>query len=223
MDADTTSRKNSHDEIIKKFANHEADILIGTQMVTKGHNFPDVTLVGVVMADLSLMVSDYKASEHTFSLLTQVVGRAGRSKKKGSAVIQTSDAEGEIINLCTTQDYDGFYNGEIALRRSLVFPPFCTVGMFFLTSDSEGALETASDKLDLLLSEKLSGEFSDVKIIAYGPFEAFPYKLKNKYRRKLVVKYADTARTRELFRSVLSEFSQKDRVNCIFDSSPSGI
>ncbi len=223
MDADTTSQKFSHDRIISDFSEHRADILIGTQMVTKGHNFPDVTLVGVVMADLSLFVSDYRASERTFSLLTQVVGRAGRSKKKGTAVIQTQDSEGEIISLCTTQDYDSFYKGEIALRRALMFPPFCSIGMFFLSSDSERALDRACEKLNDTLSKKLKSEYSDTKIIAYGPFEAVPYKLKNKYRRKLVVKYADNPRTRHLFREVLLEFSQKDGVRCVFDASPTSV
>jgi primosomal protein N' (replication factor Y) len=223
MDADTTGKKFSHDEIINDFSNHRADILIGTQMVTKGHNFPDVTLVGVVMADLSLYVSDYRACEHTFALLTQVVGRAGRGDKKGTAVIQTADAEGEIINLCTTQDYEGFYEGEIALRRSLLFPPFCSVGVFFLTSESETDLEKASEKLNRELEKRLKGSYNDVKIIAYGPFEAFPYKLKNKYRRKLVIKYKNTSRHRALFREVLLEFSQKDNTHCIFDPTPSGV
>ncbi len=223
MDADTTTERFSHDRIISSFASHEADILIGTQMVTKGHNFPDVTLVGVVMADLSLLVSDYRASERTFSLLTQVVGRAGRSKKKGQAVIQTQDSEGEVITLCTTQDYDTFYKGEIALRRALMFPPFCSLGMFSLVSDNEAMLDKASEKLNNILQDKLENSFSDVKIIAYGPFEAVPYKLKNKYRKKLIVKWANNQRTRSLFREVLLEFSQKDGVRCVFDPSPSSV
>ncbi len=223
MDADTTGKKHSHDEIISSFASHEADILIGTQMVTKGHNFPDVTLVGVVMADLSLQVSDYRSFENTFALLTQVVGRAGRGKKKGCALIQTADSSSEIINLCTTQDYDGFYKGEIALRRALMFPPFCSVGMFFMTSESERDLEKASEKLSSEFSKRLAGEYLDVKIIAYGPFEAFPYKIKNKYRRKLVVKYRDSARVRALFREILLSFTPKDNIRCIFDPNPSGV
>lgn len=223
MDADTTGKKHSHDEIISSFASHKADILIGTQMVTKGHNFPDVTLVGVVMADLSLQVSDYRSFEHTFALLTQVVGRAGRGRKKGCALIQTADSSSEIINLCTTQDYDGFYKGEIALRRALMFPPFCSVGMFFMTGESEKELEKASEKLSAEFSKRLAGEYLDVKIIAYGPFEAFPYKVKNKYRRKLVVKYRDSARVRALFREILLSFTPKDNIHCIFDPNPSGV
>lgn len=220
LDADTTKKKLSHDAIITDFENKKADILIGTQMVAKGHNFPDVTLVGVIMADLSLFSSDYRASEHTFSLMTQVVGRAGRGRKKGRAILQTMNPFSEIIGLCTTQDYDAFYEGEISLRRSLVFPPFCSVGAFYLTSEKEMLLDEASDFINSLMSKKLNGDFGDVKIIAYGPFEAVPYKLKNTYRRKLVVKFKNNARTRALFREVLQEMTKKDGVRCYFDASP---
>lgn len=219
MDADTTRKKLSHDEIIEEFACHKADILIGTQMVAKGHNFPDVTLVGVIMADLSLFSSDYRANEHTFSLMTQVVGRAGRGKKKGSAVIQTMNPHNEIIELCTTQDYDSFYDGEIDLRRALTFPPFCSVGVFVLSSESQSALDSACGRLDGIIGGLLRESFTDVRIIAYGPFDAVPYKLKNSYRRKLVVKYKNDKRTRELFRQVLTSFNSKE-VRCSFDSSP---
>ncbi len=220
LDADSTRKKLSHKDIINDFSCHRADILIGTQMVAKGHNFPDVTLVGVIMADLSLFSSDYRANEHTFSLMTQVVGRAGRGKKKGRAVLQTMNPYNEIIELCTTQNYEEFFKGEIALRRALVYPPFCSVAAFYLSSDSEKDLESASEKMEKVISEKLSLEFSDVKIIAYGPFEAIPYKLKNTYRRKLVVKFKNNKRTRELFRSILSKFNKKDKVRCFIDISP---
>lgn len=220
MDADTTRKKLSHDQLIEEFSSHKADILIGTQMVAKGHNFPDVTLVGVIMADLSLFSSDYRANEHTFALMTQVVGRAGRGIKKGSAVIQTMNPHNEIIELCTTQDYDTFFEGEIELRRALTFPPFCTVGVFVLTSDSESALDKGSEKLNETMGRLLADEFADVKIIAYGPFDAVPYKLKNSFRRKLVVKYKNSKRTRELFKAVLNTFNQKDGVKCSFDASP---
>jgi primosomal protein N' (replication factor Y) len=220
LDADTTKKKLSHDGIIADFEKHRADILIGTQMVAKGHNFPDVTLVGVIMADLSLFSSDYRASEHTFSLMTQVVGRAGRGKKKGRAVIQTMNPYNEIIELCSTQDYNTFFEGEIALRKALIFPPFCSVGAFYLTCDSEDKLLEASEALNSAMSERLSGEYKDVRIIAYGPFEAIPYKIKNTYRRKLVVKYKNNSRTRALFSEVLSEFYKKDGVRCYFDVAP---
>lgn len=219
MDADTTRKKLSHDEIIEEFSQHKADILIGTQMVAKGHNFPNVTLVGAVMADMSLFTSDYRANEHTFALMTQVVGRAGRGRKKGSAVLQTMNPHHEIIELCTTQNYDAFYEGEIELRRALTFPPFCTVGVFILSSDSVRALDDACKNLDGTVGGLLSGEYSDVKLIAYGPFDAVPYKLKNTYRRKLVVKYKNNKRTRDMFRAVLSAFNSKD-VKCSFDASP---
>ncbi|MBE6700454.1 MAG: primosomal protein N' [Ruminococcaceae bacterium] len=223
MDADTTRKKLSHDELIEQFSRHEADFLIGTQMVAKGHNFPDVTLVGVIMADLSLYSSDYRANEHTFALMTQVIGRAGRGDKKGCAVIQTLNPYNEVIELCTTQDYDTFFEGEISLRKALLFPPFCSVGMFLITSDNERDLDTACENLNKFLEEKLKGEFSDVKIIAYGPFDAVPYKLKNTFRRKLVVKYKNNSRTRQLFKEALLNFSSKGKANCSFDPSPNTI
>ncbi len=223
MDADSTREKLSHERLIEDFSSHKADILIGTQMVAKGHNFPDVTLVGAIMADLSLFSSDYRANEHTFSLMTQVVGRAGRGKKKGSAVIQTLNPYNEIIELCTTQDYDAFFEGEIAFRRAFLFPPFCTMGTFVISSDDESALTEGSGRLNGTFTRLLGGEFSDVKLMAYGPFEAVPYKLKNIYRHKLVVKFKNDKRTRELFLRVLNEFGQKDRVKCSFDSSPTFI
>ncbi len=220
LDADTTKKKQSHDSIISDFENHKADILIGTQMVAKGHNFPDVTLVGVIMADLSLFSSDFRANEHTFSLMTQVVGRAGRSAKRGRAVIQTMNPYNEIIELCTTQDYDAFFDSEIALRKALIFPPFCSVGAFYMTSEKESELDKASEFINNYMSRLLEDEFKDVKIIAYGPFEAVPYKVKNTYRRKLVVKFKNNKRTRALFKRVLEEFYKKDGVRCYFDASP---
>lgn len=220
LDADTTRKKLSHDEIIADFESHKADILIGTQMVAKGHNFPDVTLVGVIMADLSLFSSDFRANEHTFSLMTQVVGRAGRSGKKGRAVIQTMNPYNETIELCMTQNYNAFFDSEIALRKALIFPPFCSVGAFYITAESESELDKASELINSIMSESLENEFKDVKIIAYGPFDAVPYKVKNTYRRKLVVKFKNNKRTRTLFKKVLQEFYKKDSVRCYFDASP---
>ena len=223
LDADTTKKKLSHDKIIADFESHKADILIGTQMVAKGHNFPDVTLVGVIMADLSLFSSDFRANEHTFSLMTQVVGRAGRSEKKGRAVIQTMNPYNETIELCMTQDYTAFYDSEIALRKALIFPPFCSVGAFYITSEKESELEKASEFINSFMTQALCQDYKDVKIIAYGPFEAVPYKLKNTYRMKLVVKFKNNKRTRLLFKNVLQEFYKKDGVRCYFDPSPTMI
>ena len=132
MDTDTTSAKNAYDVLLGLFRNHEEDVLLGTQMVTKGHDFPDVTLVGVLLADTSLYLDDYRANERTFAMLTQVIGRAGRGKKKGVAVIQTNNPNSECINLACRQDYEAFFKDEIRLRKALVFPPFCDIALLTL-------------------------------------------------------------------------------------------
>ena len=123
MDADTTKGKDGHAEILRAFGKHEADILIGTQMIVKGHDFPGVTLVGILAADLSLHVSDYRAAERTFQLLTQAAGRAGRGLDPGEVVIQTYDPEHYAITCAARQDYTGFYTQEMAYRRMAGYPP----------------------------------------------------------------------------------------------------
>ena len=127
MDIDTVTKKNSHEEILNKFKNDNIDILIGTQMVVKGHHFPNVTLVGVIVADSSLNIDDYRAVERTFQTLVQVSGRAGREKDKGKVLIQTYNPDNYAIEFSKNQDYDMFYNAEIDLRKMLKYPPFCDI------------------------------------------------------------------------------------------------
>ena len=137
MDADTTGGKNAHEKILSAFRNKKADILIGTQMVAKGHDFPLVSLVGVINTDASLYMTDYRAFENTFSLLTQVIGRAGRGDVPGRALIQTFQPLHPIINQATTQFYNDFFAGEIALRKNLAYPPFCHIAMLTIASTDE--------------------------------------------------------------------------------------
>ena len=118
MDLDTTSKKGSHEEILNKFKKENVDILIGTQMIAKGHDFPNVTLVGVIAADMSLNVNDFRAAERTFNLITQVSGRAGRGEKKGKVIIQTYESDNYSIVASQKHDYEGFYNQEIILALS---------------------------------------------------------------------------------------------------------
>ena len=207
MDTDTTSTKHSYEEILGKFRRREADLLLGTQMVTKGHDFPHVTLVGVLLADASLYLDDYRAAERTFSMLTQVIGRAGRSDKAGEAVIQTNNPDHECIRLACAQDYESFYANEIRLRRSLVFPPFCDIALLTLTSADEKELLRASTRLTEMLDSALFDEFSDVPVVKYGPFEAPVYKVEGKYRMRTVIKCRLNKRSRALFSMLLSEFS----------------
>ena len=207
MDADTTSTKSSYTDILGKFRRREADILLGTQMVTKGHDFADVTLVGVLMADASLYLDDYRASEKTFSMLTQVIGRAGRADKEGVAVIQTMNPDNDVMKLAFAQDYDTFYEREIKLRKLLTFPPFCDMVLLTLTSPDEKELQKGSLRLSEELVRLTKTEYDDVPLITFGPFEAPVYRVDNTYRMRMVVKCRLNRRSRELFSHILTEFS----------------
>ncbi len=221
MDADTTSGKLAYDKMLEDFRAGRSDILLGTQMVAKGHDFPKVTLVGVILADTSLYVSDFRASERTFSLLTQVIGRAGRASDTGVAVIQTYSPNNEIIRLACEQNYDKFYEGEIALRRELSYPPFCDMVSLTLTSEIENELFKAAKELSDSLVKRLETEaYERIPFVVFGPFEAQVYKLNEKYRMKMVVKCRINAKSRALFRELLSEFALKRNVSLAIDINP---
>ncbi len=217
MDADTTSGKMSYDRILEDFRDGRADILLGTQMVAKGHDFPRVTLVGVALADTSLYVSDFRAAERTFSLLTQVIGRAGRAGDEGIAVIQTYAPKNEVIRLACLQDFEKFYEGEIALRRELSYPPFCDIVELTLTSADEGELSREAARLSETLLEKLRGEYGKQPFIVFGPFEAQVYKINEKYRMRMVVKCRLNKLSRSLFHELLCEFSLSRKVTLSID------
>ena len=209
MDTDTTTSRYSYEEMLGAFRRHEADVLLGTQMVTKGHDFPEVTLVGVLMADTSLYLDDYRAAERTFSMLTQVVGRAGRSGKRGRAIIQTCNPDHDVIRLACKQDYESFYEREIKLRQLLVFPPFCDIALLTLSHRNEQRLFEAAARLTAMLKSAIEGEFSDVQVIAFGPFEAPIYRAEGLYRMRLVIKCALTKRSRAMFATLADEFRQQ--------------
>ncbi len=209
MDADTTATKFSYDRMLSDFRFHKADVLLGTQMVTKGHDFPDVTLVGVLLADASLYLDDYRAGERTFSMLTQVIGRAGRARRPGLAVIQTNNPDSEIIKLAVAQDYESFYEREIRLRRALVFPPFCDIALFTMSSGEEQELFRSAKLFQNLLENARKEEYKDVELVTFGPFEAPVYRVDNRYRMRMVIKCKLTRRTLALFASLYCEFYQK--------------
>lgn len=211
MDTDTTSTRESYDELLTRFRAHEADILLGTQMVTKGHDFPDVTLVGVLLADMSLYLDDYRAGERTFAMLTQVIGRAGRAQKPGEAIIQTNNPEHEIIKLACAQDYDTFYSREIRLRRALTYPPFCNIVLMTVTSPDERATVAAGAELSERLRRLSAEGYSDVPLIVFGPFEAPVYRVDGKYRIRMILKCKLTARCREMLARLRAEFSETAR------------
>ena len=207
MDADTTSQKLAYDRLIGEFR-ESGDVLLGTQMVTKGHDFPRVTLVGVLLADMSLYLDDYRANERTFALLTQVIGRAGRADRAGRAIIQTNNPDNDIIRLACAQDYDSFYEQEILLRKLLTFPPFCDIVLLTVSHHDERELMIAVEHLASLLKRSFGGEFSDVPQITFGPFEAPVYKVDDRYRMRFVIKCRLNRRSRELFATVLRQFGQ---------------
>ena len=220
MDRDTTGAKLAYDRMLEDFREGRADVLLGTQMVAKGHDFPRVTLVGVILADTSLYLSDFRAAERTFSLLTQVIGRAGRAESGGRAVIQTYSPQNEVIKLACAQDYDKFYEGEIAIRRELSYPPFCDMVALTLTADEEKNLFSEAKHLSELIVSKLEGEFSGMPFTVFGPFEADVYKLNDKYRMKVVVKCRLNKTTRRFFHTLLCEFSCVRGVTLAVDLNP---
>ena len=209
MDTDTTGTRFSYDELLGAFRRQEADVLLGTQMVTKGHDFPNVTLVGVLMADSSLYLDDYRAGERTFSMLTQVIGRAGRAGKAGTAVIQTCNPDHDVLRLACKQDYETFYEREIKLRRLLVFPPFCDIALLTLSHRDERELMLAAKALSDELTRRIAADYNDVKLIAFGPFEAPIYRADGQYRMRMVIKCRLTKRSRALFAELLSAFQKQ--------------
>ena len=226
MDADTVTTREAYNEILTGFREHKADILLGTQMVAKGHDFPMVTLVGVLSADSSLSLGDYRANERTFSLITQVVGRAGRAERGGTAIVQTFKPDSEALMIACRGNYEEFYEAEIKLRKSYLWPPFCDIVMLTLTAGDEDMLTKASEKLATAFGRYITGDFSDVKVIAFGPFEAPIYKVADKYRLRMVVKCRLNKRARELFSALLCEFGEtvsKNGVTLSADLNPSGI
>ena len=211
MDADSTSAKNSLPELLTKFKNREADVLLGTQMVTKGHDFPNVTLVGVLLADMSVYMDDYHANERTFSMLTQVIGRAGRSEKKGIAIIQTNNPDNDTIKLACAQDYEAFYESEIRLRKLLVFPPYCDIALINISCSDEKQAVMGAVRVREEIDRQTSGEFADVKLIVFGPVESPVYKAEGKYRMRIVIKCRLNKRSREFFSRLLGDFGKNNK------------
>ncbi len=185
MDYDTTRAKGSYEEILEAFSQHRADILIGTQMIVKGHDFPDVTLVGVIAADLSLNADDYRSGERTFQLLTQAVGRSGRGKKEGHALIQTYSPDHYSIQTASRQDYEEFYEEEMGYRILMDYPPSAHMMAVLGASEDEAVLEAAMHYLRLFVDKLHSGKALHV----IGPAPAPVGKVKDIYRRVIYLKH----------------------------------
>lgn len=217
MDMDTTKGKSGHEQILAKFANNEADILVGTQMIVKGHDFPNVTLVGALMADMSLNVPDYNSSERTFELLTQAVGRAGRAEKKGYAIIQTYKPDEHAIVSAMKQDYDGFYQKEILYRDIMKYPPVSHMLLLSIQSEVENhAIGMSED-----IAQEIKTHFKDA--IVLGPREARIYKLKDVYRRTIYIKdsnYDKLVEIKDMLDDFLLKNTKNSRAYVFFDFDP---
>lgn len=208
MDADATMTKSSYETKLTAFANGEYDILIGTQMVAKGLDFPNVTLVGVINADQMLYSDDYRSYERAFSLLTQVVGRSGRGDSKGVAVIQTSTPENYVIGLSAKQDYDTFYKGEIGVRKALLYPPFSDICLIGYQGIIEGATIKCANAFQNALINKIKNNYSSMPLRVLGPSQAYVYKVNNKYRYKTIIKCRNSKDFRSVIKETLLEFSK---------------
>lgn len=221
MDYDTTRTKDSYEKILQAFANREADILIGTQMIVKGHDFANVTLVGVLAADMSLKVADFHASERTFQLLTQAVGRAGRGEKPGQAIIQTYDPEHFAIQTAKVQDYEAFYEQEIAYRGMLSYPPVFNLLVVHVMGGQEPLVARTAN----LIAEKLKSAItkSGRRVLVVGPADAAVAKVNDVYRKMVYMKAADYG-TLVALKDALEQFGKKtnafSKVTIQFDFNP---
>lgn len=222
MDGDTTAAKGSHDEIYERFKSRQADILYGTQMITKGLDFPSVTLVGIILADASLYQTDFRACERTFSSLTQVIGRAGRADKAGRAIIQTYSPSHRTLVLAGQQDYDTFFSEDIMLRHAVLFPPFCDMALFIVSGEDENDVRDSSQSFAKRLVDMKQESCPEQAMILFGPFDDVLYRLDGKYRRRIVVKFKNSLPMRDVFRRAMQR-KNKDTTYISADINPSVI
>ena len=208
MDQDTTAAKDAHEKLLAKFARHEYDIMVGTQMVAKGLDFEDVTLVGVLGIDSLLFAQGFRAYETVFSLVTQVVGRSGRAKDPGFAIIQTTDPDNPVLNLSAAQDYDAFFEQEIAYRKLGLYPPFCGLCVVGFAGPKESEVARASARFAALLGRQAAKQ-PDLPLRVLGPTPGSIEKINDSYRYKLTVKCRNDRRFRNLIRETLTLYEQE--------------
>lgn len=218
MDVDTTGRKGAHEKLLTKFGNKEADILLGTQMIAKGLDFPDVTLVGVLTADTMLHLPDFRASEKTFQLLTQVSGRAGRHELPGEVIIQTYTPEHYSIQLASQYDYGSFYDQEMSLRKSHAYPPYYYIALLTVSHPELTKVVTVTEKIVKFLRRNISNE---TRIL--GPVASPIPRIKDRYRYQCMVKYKREKNLHETLRKIIEHFQQEmssDDLMISIDLSP---
>ena len=214
MDVDTTTKKGSHERIVNKFRNHEYDILIGTQMISKGLDFPNVTLVGVLNGDASLNIPDFRSSERTFQLLNQVSGRAGRGDKQGFVYIQSFNIDHYSIVLASTNDYLTFYEQEINIRKKLMYPPFMNLLVIRITSKDYNKAYEEGKKMVTFLNSKLKN------VIVLGPSSANMPKINNIYYLQIIIKYKKTKEIYNEVKYLNDHYKKNNKVKVEMDFNP---
>ena len=215
MDYDTTSRKGMHEEMINSFKNHEYDILLGTQMVAKGLDFSLVTLVGVVNADTSLNIPDFRSSENTFSLLSQVAGRSGRSEKSGQVIIQTFNPDHYAINLVKNHDYLGFYQKEMFIRRQLKYPPYFYICNIRISGKDSSYIFDEALKIKRFLDKSLD------KIIILGPSGSSLFRINNIFRYNIILKYKNDNSLYPVLNKIMNHYNSNNKIKLDIDFNPS--
>ena len=208
MDIDTVTKKNSHEEILNRFQKENIDILIGTQMVVKGHHFPKVTLVGVIAADSSLNIDDYRANERTFQILTQVAGRAGRENLEGNVIIQSYNPQNFSIQCARKQDYQTFYQTEIELRKELKYPPFYDIIVISFQGEKIEEIITLSNLVYNTINSKVKKEQKQQIVQVFKPMPAPIDKIQNNFRWRMIIKTNKLNEIQEILNLSLNEIYQ---------------
>ena len=226
MDADTTVSKYSYKDKYDSFADGDYDILVGTQMVAKGLDFPNVTLVGVLSVDQMLYNDDYKSGERVFDLITQVVGRCGRSGLKGRAFIQTQFPESEIITLAQKQDFSDFYKLELSIRQQMAYPPYCDLLVIGFSGANEALTYKASKEFLEMLKKTHRDKYINERVIVLGPVAPKVLKVANKYRYRLIIKCKNNKEIRAMTKELLQDFRKNTaykQVSIYADMNPDNL
>jgi primosomal protein N' (replication factor Y) len=221
MDADTTRFKNSHQSILDIFRSGKSKVLLGTQMISKGLDFPNVTLVGVITADTSINLPDFRSAEKTFQMIAQVAGRSGRGSKEGNVIVQTYTPEHYSIKFAQVHDYIGFYNEEIKLRRELAYPPFAHLANIIISGLDEAKVIRIANEVGIYLDYEIKKIQNIEKL---GPSTAPLSKIKSKYRWQIILKGSSEAELRELLQNlVLSKYTDIEGINLSIDINPNNM
>lgn len=219
MDMDTTKNKDGHEKILEAFSEGRADILVGTQMIVKGHDFPEVTLVGVLAADMSLYTGDYRASERTFQLLTQAAGRAGRGREEGAAVIQTYSPDHYGIQAAAAQNYRMFFEKELSYRQLMEYPPAAHLLAVYLSHKNKEELETGAERLKNILGKQEESK----RLQLIGPADAYVAKVNDVYRKMIYLKSKEEElllKVKEKLELLSQQDTELNRLNIQFDMNP---